>query len=399
MSLRSGARLRPLVARLGLVGLGLGAGLLLAEVSVRTFNPQIGVGWNPYAMEAYRGIYRLHPIIGYEMLPNIPEREDHYFESRYRFATNRIGLRDRDFDLKPSGYRILGLGDSFTFGLGVETSETYLKRLEVLLRRAAGEGVEVINGGVSGYGTANEYFLLRERLIAYDPHLVVLGFYVGNDLYDNVEFEETKDFLDESGYLRRHLAAEKPTSWWMGTLPVPLKTWLRRYSHVYALGTSRYQDLKIWLGIFPGIVLPRQIELHRVAEPAAVRDAWQRTGMWLGRMAELLNARGKDFVVVVIPTDYQVRAEKWRGLRRFYRLPAEGYSVNRPQEVLRDLCRRRGLKCLDLLPALRAEDGRRGPLYYQMVHWNAAGHGLAAELLAEYLISGGFVVPRPEGRK
>ena len=74
-------------------------------------------------------------------------------------------------------YRILGIGDSFTYGQGVKSEDTYLKQLESRLRRRyPGRSFQTINLGVPGYNTVQEYELLARSGPAYHPHLIVVGF-------------------------------------------------------------------------------------------------------------------------------------------------------------------------------------------------------------------------------
>jgi hypothetical protein len=90
--------------------------------------------------------------------------------------TNGAGLRGlREYPLeKPTGERrIVVIGDSFTFGEDVGDEETYCHYLETSLK-----DVPVLNFGVHGYGTDQQYLMLKERGFPYRPDLVILGFYV-----------------------------------------------------------------------------------------------------------------------------------------------------------------------------------------------------------------------------
>src|SRR2546425_4995755 len=72
-------------------------------------------------------------------------------------TVNGFGCRDRDYPVaKPPGVvRIIGIGDSLTFGQGVEEADTFLARLERDLT-ARSLRVEVINCGVFGYNVNEE---------------------------------------------------------------------------------------------------------------------------------------------------------------------------------------------------------------------------------------------------
>ena len=93
-----------------------------------------------------------------------------YFKNLYgvEVKINSKGLRDYDYTYsKPANtYRILVLGDSITFGWGVELKDTYSKYLERKLNQTdLGTKFEVINTGVGNYNLKAEIeFLKREGL-------------------------------------------------------------------------------------------------------------------------------------------------------------------------------------------------------------------------------------------
>lgn len=104
---------------------------------------------------------------------------------------NSKGLRDREYDWdKPPGMkRILVLGDSFTWGYGVADSEIFT---EVLERELAGgtQSWQVLNSGVSGWGTDQEYLFLNSEGFRYSPDIVILAFYAVNDPTNNGHGEQ-----------------------------------------------------------------------------------------------------------------------------------------------------------------------------------------------------------------
>lgn len=91
---------------------------------------------------------------------------------------NSAGLRgpERGFAKPPGVERILVLGDSYVWGYGVGDGDLFTRTLEQTVA-ASGVGVEVLNAGVSGWGTDQEYLWLREEGLRYSPDLVVLGFF------------------------------------------------------------------------------------------------------------------------------------------------------------------------------------------------------------------------------
>ena len=97
---------------------------------------------------------------------------------------NSKGLRDKEYSYeKPAGTtRILVLGDSFTWGYGVETDDIFTEQLETMFDGS----VDVINAGVTGYGTDQELLFLEREGIKYSPDVVVVALASNDFMFDNL---------------------------------------------------------------------------------------------------------------------------------------------------------------------------------------------------------------------
>lgn len=168
------------MVRLLAVGASVLLGLVVAEVALRV------VGFSRPQL------YRPDPRRGWGLDPGA--RGLWTEEGRAWIEVNRAGFRDDSEPPadEPAGtYRIALLGDSQAEALQVPWGATFG---EVLERRLAEcpdlppgtERVEVLNFGVSGYGTAQALLTLRHQALAYDPDLVILAFYTGNDVRNNL---------------------------------------------------------------------------------------------------------------------------------------------------------------------------------------------------------------------
>lgn len=121
-----------------------------------------------------------NPRMVYEMVPNVSGT---FHEAPLR--TNSAGFADRERSReKPSGvFRIAVIGDSLAFGWGVDPEDRYSDVLERFLNDTATSGprYEVLNFGIPGYNTVMEAALLKERVWAYKPDALVLGYCADND--------------------------------------------------------------------------------------------------------------------------------------------------------------------------------------------------------------------------
>jgi len=111
-------------------------------------------------------------------------------EGKAYIKINSKGLRDREHSVKkpPGTLRIAVLGDSFTEGMQVPMEQDFCKILESELNKCKTflpKKIEVINFGVSTYGTAQEYLTLKNHVWNYSPDIVILAIFTGNDIIDN----------------------------------------------------------------------------------------------------------------------------------------------------------------------------------------------------------------------
>ena len=92
---------------------------------------------------------------------------------------NSLGFRDIEFerDARPT---MLFIGDSFVWGVDAEANERFTDLLRSRLSSTA-----IVNAGVSGYGTDQEYLLLQRIWPTFQPAVVVLIFCTANDRLDN----------------------------------------------------------------------------------------------------------------------------------------------------------------------------------------------------------------------
>ena len=119
------------------------------------------------------------PELLYELRPDVKTLYE-----LYDFQTNSHGLRDRDYSLqKPQGvFRVAVVGDSLTLGSGVPIEEVYHSVLEERLNaRSPSARYEFINFGISGYYLSHYVAMIRHRALEWDPDLVLIGFFAGND--------------------------------------------------------------------------------------------------------------------------------------------------------------------------------------------------------------------------
>tara|TARA_Y100000310_G_scaffold325133_1_gene388142 strand:- start:5107 stop:6141 length:1035 start_codon:yes stop_codon:yes gene_type:complete len=116
-------------------------------------------------------------VLIYELAPN---KETIY--KGVTLKTNSLGMRDYEYSIKKlDAYRIAMVGDSIVFGVGVPLAHSIPKQLESILKTE--KNIEVLNFGVAGYTTEKEIVYIKEKILKFEPDLIIL-IYAMNDIYD-----------------------------------------------------------------------------------------------------------------------------------------------------------------------------------------------------------------------
>ena len=95
----------------------------------------------------------------------------------FRFSSNGDGFRGRAFTPSRSGVRrVAAIGDSSTFGWGVDDAYTYPHLLEARLNRTGAPPTEVFNLGIPGFTSRHGLAVLRHHALPLSPDVVIISF-------------------------------------------------------------------------------------------------------------------------------------------------------------------------------------------------------------------------------
>ena len=372
------ARYAGTLVNLSLAALSLSLSLVAAEAGVRLLTRS-----SPSLLVA-------DPVVGKRFRPGFASRvyvPECDCEVELRF--NRDGLRgpDRPHRKPPGTKRIALVGDSMVAAVASAEERTLARRLEQMLAGSRPDAIwEVMNAGVSSSSTGSELALYREVLKHYSPDVVVLVFWVGNDLADNslalTRAPRLYFDLDRDGRLRQLPFAFQPS---------PVVEWLDRNSRLYVWQKSALRQARATLRA-PGGTLDAVELVFARPEPEAAAHAWAITGALLRAFQEETAARGTKLVLVAAPAAVQVYDDLWAELERRAARAETPLGRDHPDERLRDLCREAGIPFLALAAAFQAaaphrdSTRREEQLYYEgRFHWNDAGNALAAARVHEFL--------------
>ncbi|MBM4196588.1 MAG: SGNH/GDSL hydrolase family protein [Gammaproteobacteria bacterium] len=280
-------------------------------------------------------------------------------EFRFDLQHNRWGFRDREHPLaKPAGsYRILGLGDSYTYGWGADFEETYLRRLELLLAESQPAArIEVVKAGVARFFPEPERMLLDTLGRELRPDLVIVGF-IPNDVLD------TCLGLDAVGVGADGALVNQPSA---NFGPVGLA--LYRHSHAARILLRAWSSANIFrrCGDFAAVY----------SDDGPYEAHWRQVEEEFERMAAIASELGARLLVVNIPD-----LPPWDERRAY------------PGRRLGNWAARQGIAFLDLLPAMRAAAAADpAPLYWARdPHCTPRGYATIAAAIASYLEASGWL--------
>jgi lysophospholipase L1-like esterase len=318
------------------------------------------------------------PLLGYGLRPGATGQ----YTAGGHVALIRInarGFRDHSFpDTLGAGRRMLAVGDSFTFGLGVDSTDSWPEQLERMLGRDEGPDVTVANAGIPGYSARQMRQLAEAMLPELRPQVVLIG--MNSETYWRVE----APYVYRVGQLVQTSALPNLTigkdglyysrivKWrWLNRLDVWMSQHFELGAHLLALAQRAYGMLLAepdGAEAPPTPPTPDSTEVRRRLQPALAE---------VERMAAVARAAGAQAVVLLINPQREDGS---------FAPVQSGYNA-----AVSEFCRAAGIAVVDPLPALVAQSAGR-PLYRSPdnYHWTVAAHTVAARALADYLTARGL---------
>jgi GDSL-like Lipase/Acylhydrolase family len=337
---------RPYFHMLEVTGTNVALAIFLCEVCLRAF---AAVSGDPLLLNAAMESYRLSP-------------GKDYGGGLYG---NSLGYPGREFEREkhPGVLRIAALGDSFAIGPAVPFADNYLTRLDQSLPH-----VEVYNFGVAGIGPREYLSILGGDVWSYQPDLILLSIFVGNDITESLA---TPRHLDP----RQHaLCLLCQRAWRIG--------WGAESCGSGDTSTSdRLSKPPLSIAAF------RAIEARRLAvcfrcSPDGMEKKWARTLAYLEEFVQDCHRHGVPLAVVLIPDEFQVNPAVQADAITDAGVSTSGVDIELPQQRLRAFFQLCNVPCLDLLPAFASTPGTYA---VHDTHWNVAGNRLAADEIANWL--------------
>jgi lysophospholipase L1-like esterase len=302
----------------------------------------------------------------------------------YSFYVNTLGFRTQDFTpAKQAGLvRVVMIGDSHAYGVGVDDEDRVSERLRLALQGSLRRKVEVLNVAQPGT-TWTDYLAAARAAAAWRPDLLIVLTYTGNDVGELA----MPTLKKTAGQARRR------GGWLLGNLRrfhlwhLIRRGFARRPAQVFELGkppcqaTLNAEDV----GAFAQAALEACV-MSRLARP---EDLELRTRQLSAELSRVARSQRSPLIIAALPPRVLVEpasphgnfdtAATTLGLRtaEARALLARAHAAScRPVE---------GAIVVDLLGPLR--DSHAGSLYFERDwHLNREGHRVAAAVLAQDIL-------------
>ena len=389
-------------------------GLTLTEIGLRLANYSFPTFYSP---DEFRG---------YVLTPRIEGWYRKEGESYVRI--NSDGLRDAEHSKqKPANtLRIAIIGDSYAEALQVPLENAFWKQAETRLQNCSalgGKTVEVINFGVSGYGTAQELITLQKQVWDYSPDVVLLAFTTNNDVTDNIRALKKTDEIPYFVYRDNKLELdnsfrENSAFRWRNSNLSKLGGWLRDNLRFVQLGHQAQYAIKNYLAKRRAQPAAQQISnqlksenvplkpppptpsvraedvgidnlIYRAPDEAVWQEAWRVTEGLLVEMRNEVENKNARFLVVTLSNGIQVFPDA--KARQAFLEKIGASDIFYPDMRIANLGEREKFTVYNLAPELQVYAEQNKVFLHGFGanlgngHWNAEGHRIAGEKLSQKL--------------
>lgn len=300
-------------------------------------------------------------------------------------SLNRYGLRDEpDFNpLPPDGeYRIVSVGDSIAFGLGIKAQNTYAKVLERRLNEsgAPSRHYYVINASGPGISPSCYYMALKNDILKWHPAMVLIETELSNDVTDEALMRWDED-PNHPGYPTAVRGGRYVVSW-DGIIQSSYVRGPYFYEKTYTYIELSRRILNLlyqFSSTKPYPTSPSECYYtlqheHYLLTQKRIEEGWARLFRAVVITDELLKQQNVKFLLMIMPSRFMFEPDSGAHQNIF----AQGL-VARAVEF----ARRSGIPYIDFTECIAAQGGDKA--FLDTVHPNEKANSAIGSALYEYL--------------
>lgn len=300
------------------------------------------------------------------------------FEGRFKISEfdaaikiNALGIRDRNLDPKDKRKKVLFIGDSFTFGHGVELDSSYVRIAENDLQNKY-DSIVTINAGVPGTGPADYAIVFDSLNKIYQPDLVLLNLFVGNDIH----WTRVTNNKGEMRLVDDEVKVEMKQ--------FDLKTFLRENIQLYSFIVDRLKSIPSTRNMLKNLGLSNEVpgiyvmEVLNKKETELYKKKWYKVFEYI----KYVKDHSKAFQIVIVPTKEQVYPDRLGLICKKYDLNIEHYDAMFPIRKIDSFAIENNIVTINLLDTL--SKCNQDQLFFDIdPHFNKIGHKISGKFIAK----------------
>lgn len=337
---------------------------MIAEIAVRFITPQ-EVGPVRFACDPELGEIPVPGQYGVRNFPGV---------YRFTYHNNSLGWRGTREYLyeKTAGYRVLMLGDSFTYGIGVDDAQTFAALMERDLKDD-GLSVEVLNAGCPGKGTDYALKVLQTEGRKFHPDLVIYCAFSAM-IYRNAQGEYYD--IGKDGELQAKTVFCRQGLIKSVLLNMPGYNWLISWSQAANLVKQAGVELLVnqanrnYSKLTAGLVLAYKRDGNGLST-----EARNLTQIYINQLHAAVKKASGKLMMFYIPVAQEVRDYQ------------QNQTLSVDEQLFQQSAVESGLRLWSLTPLLARSGQPIKQLYFKEGHWTAVAHALAAHYMSPLIKS------------
>lgn len=286
------------------------------------------------------------------------------FADDWDFKLNSQGFKDKEFSEKNNNvYRIIGIGDSFSFGV-VPYKYNYLTLIESQLL-SENINAEVLNMGIPSIGPKDYLSLLVKEGLNLQPNMILLSFFIGNDFYERKKLFEYSYIASFINYI------------------INIRT---KYEGIIPHGKAEYCDhcpnfdhdeyLKIAYSKSPIFL----------KENSILKEKQKNALYYLKEINNICKKNNIQLIVVIIPDELQINTSLQQEVKQLFypNIKTDKWDFSMPNRNLSKELYKLNIDNIDLYEHFSKSNQQ---LYRPRdTHWNITGNKLATSIIQKYIV-------------
>lgn len=324
--------------------------------------------------------YQSDQILGWRPRSNVQGVHNIPGQFYSTFRTNRQGLRGtREFPFERGGAtRIVVVGDSFTWGYGVNDEDVYVSKLAALLPQ-----MEILNLGVTAYGPSQELEYFKSEGVRYHPDIVVWAFCL-----NDIEESEYRSIKKGMSVVQDTAKYDRQAGNW--------KKWVSERVYLYSFIMDRINTSKTLVNLLVRVGIKGELGGYEALDinlrpalkqyPVDLEEQWESTKSKFRMIRDIVYDQKARLVLVLIPSRQSIEPTAFAHTIAYTKYGPKDFDLDKPYRLLEQFAQDEQIEVINPVSAFVKSNSVGIKLYFTNdSHFTSAGHELFAREITTYL--------------